>query len=292
MGLTDKAYEWLASGPTPGCERVLGDALARAEPVYVERLAECLLQRRTATAWAGLISSFSALPEDMRARVTCDPDLMMSGITSAIKSEACEARMNALEAYALFPTERLSHILPAVLRDASLPFRSRAAEVLRAVADSVYTKREATWEHPDADDHDARQSLRKLVDTLREVLHGIDIHRRAETVEVCLWFAEELGTDLWQAINKPRSPVAHVIEQRLREWDGPRLAPFLLRAAALPAWRREALKKLGEWQSHDRLTALLRYTAVLGDPAVRRAMQGVKSPPWFSKVGWEQLEVP
>ncbi|MCH7873497.1 MAG: hypothetical protein IID33_17500, partial [Planctomycetes bacterium] len=37
---------------------------------------------------------------------------------------------------------------------------------------------------------------------------------------------------------------------------------------------------------------LLRYTAVLGDPAVRRAMQGVKSPKWFSKVGWELLDVP
>ena len=293
MALADRVYEWLASGPTPGSERALGDALRYAEPAYFDRLADCLIQRRTPAAWSALISRYADLSANIRTAIKAEPDLVMAGISTAMKSGDADVRMNALEAYGDTPSERLSHLLPQALRDSSLPVRSRAAEVLRVVSAAVYSKWERRLESS-ADDEkgELEQSVRKMVDTLRDILRTIDIHRRVETVEPCIWFCEQIGSALWQAINKPRSRVAHVLSERLSEWNETRIAPFLLRASATPEWRREAHKLLAAWQTPDQLTALLRNTSMLGDPAIRRGVLGIKNPKWFAKLAWELSDVP
>jgi HEAT repeat protein len=128
MALADKVYEWLANGPTPGSERALADALRYAEPAYFDRLANCLIGRRTPAAWSALISRYTDLSADIRIAIKAEPDLVMAGISTAMKSGEADVRMNALEAYSDTPSERLSHLLPEALRDPSLPVRSRAAD--------------------------------------------------------------------------------------------------------------------------------------------------------------------
>jgi hypothetical protein len=293
MPNVDKLYHWLADEPAPTADRMLGAALAHAQPPWSDRIIALLLKRANPAAWTGLVSYYSRLPDEARQQVRRNSDMFVAAIATALKSGSAQERGGGLDAYADCPVWRISHLLPPILRDPSAPLRPRAAQLLRSVAQRVLTAWQEGRNITDpARARPLRDSVRRFSETLGDAMRGIDVHLRVEVLEPCLWFCEQLGDQLWEALEKPRSRVAHVLAEHMIDWSGPNLAGFLLRAGTRPEIRRQAHDVLARWSSADRIAGLLRETHLLEDAAIRRGVLGVRNPAWFSELRPDLSDLP
>lgn len=275
MPLVDRVLAWLTQLETRVADRALGAALDHAEPPHLEMLTKALLARRRSGAWCTLFHRWDRIAPDVRAMVFDASSLALDGLALAIRDGPLHGRLNALTAFEQRPFANLAHLLVNALLDpASPPLRERAAAALRTAA-------LAALEQPDPSAALAESHRRKIVDALREALRAIDTHLRVEIVEPCLWYASALGSTLWTAVQKPRSRVAHVINESLTLWNHPRLAGFLLTGLDVPELRRRCRALLGEWRGAPCAAALLAQTAQLDREELRRSLSGIKSPPWF-----------
>ncbi len=293
MPNVERLYNWLADEPSAAADRVLAAGLAHAQPRWSDRIIALLLQRNNQAAWNGLVSYYPRLPEEVRAKLRGNTEMFFAGIAAALKSGSAQERGGGLDAYADYPVWRISHLLPPILRDPSAPLRPKAAQLLRTVAERVY----AAWQEgrgiaDPAKARPLRDSVRRFGETLGDALRGIDVHLRVEVLEPCLWFCEQLGDHLWEALEKPRSRVAHVLAEHMVEWSGPNLAGFLLRAGTRPEIKRQAHEVLAKWSSPDRIAGLLRETHLLEDAAIRRGVLGVRNPAWFNDLRPDLSDLP
>jgi hypothetical protein len=132
----------------------------------------------------------------------------------------------------------------------------------------------------------------ELVRALKEALRTFDVHERPEVVELCLWFAKELGDALWKALANQQTPCWRVVEHHLRSWGSPRIAGFLLLGLAQTAWRSTALRTLQSWSERVHMIALMRNSDLLVNPEVRRALGHLKHPRWFTVNGAKLAMLP
>lgn len=277
MPLADRVLAWLIQLETRTADRALGAALDHAESPYREKLTQALLTRRRSGAWCTLFQRWDRLGEEARATLFQHPPLALDGLGLAIRDGPLHGRLNGLTAFEQHPFPSLAHLLVNALLDpSSAQLRERAAAALRTAA-------LAALESPEGPPDRVESDRRKIVDALREALRAMDTHLRVEVVEPCLWYAAALGPVLWSAIQRPRSRVAHVINECLGRWDHPRLAAFLLSALEAPELRRRARALLTEWRGPAHRKALLSQTAQLERDEVRRGVAGIKSPLWFEE---------
>jgi hypothetical protein len=278
--LVDRLYDWLSQGPTPDCDRIFGAALVHAEPPWTDRIAQILLERGQEAAWAALVGRYSHLAADIRQRVRADSERLQAGIALAAKATDPATRDNALLALRDQPSPQMAYLLSDAIRDPAAKTRALAAEIFRRMAEIVL---EPSSEPGRGDEGERRQ----LVLALEEALRTFDLHNRVEVLEVCLWFARDLGEALWQKLRSRRSRAAVAVSEQLPIWDNPRLAAFLVSALTRPAWRGAASQLLQSWRTTAQLTALLRESELLDDPRIRQQLMSVQSPRWFEEAGDE-----
>lgn len=279
VALIDRWYAWLSSGPAPDCDAILSAGLEHAEAAYRQRLAEALLSRGHEASAAGLVANFTRLSPDHQQRLLNDRDRVRSGITHVIRSGSSAGRYNALAAFERLLDTRLIYLLPEALRDRSADVRNTAARLLRTAARSF---RERLDQAPE--DRQVQSERRSFVIGLREGLRLLTIQPRVEILESCLWFAGDLGEELWQVLESGRTHCAHMLAEHLDSWDHPHLARFLLLALARPAWRARVLPMLRVWRGPQRLAALLRESDLLDEAAVRHQVSVIRNPLWFEAV--------
>lgn len=280
----DKLYEWLAANPSPDCDRILRVALGFAEPAYAERIAEVLARRGTDASRVVLLGHYGALPAQVRSSLCADPDRLREWIAAAFRSGDSSARQNSLLALQENLSAQMSYLLPEALHDPSHDVRALAAQVLRAMAERVLASDHGPGQRPDAPRPAATGATPRFVATLREILCGIESAHRVEVLEVLLWFASELGEQLWERLNLPRSRLATLAFDHVETWDDPRMAGFLLGALRHAAWRPQAASILTRWSGIPRATALLKHSIVLDDPEVRHQIALLRNPRWFSNL--------
>lgn len=291
MRLVDRLYDWLSRGASPDCDRVFAAALTHAEPAWAERIVHVLLLRNNETAWAALIGRYDLLTPEIRARLQASPDQLQAGIALAMKSPSAEKRANALQALEEQPHVRMAYLLSRAIRDPAPAVRALAGRVWRKMADEFLGH--PPPENADTDRRDSYQKERKRFRlALEEALQTFDLNRRPEVLEVCLWFAEDLGQVLWERLTATRSRAATVVAENLRTWNHPRLARFLVTALRQPGWRDTARQILQGWSSVPQITALLAESNLLDDPAMRQALRGVQSPKWFTKIDDHLSQLP
>lgn len=275
----DRLYEWLAELPTPTAERIWGAGLERAESPYRERIVAALFARSSEAAWAALVAHYDRLTAEERARLRADAARWRAGLAAAARAPAARERARALTVLSEHPCPALAYLLPDALRDSAEEVRQAGARALRRVAEVVL------------DDPTAGSSGRsEVARAVQEALRTYDLHFRPEAVELALWFAEDLREALWKALANPRSQGSHVVHAHLDDWNGPRLAPFLLQALAQSAWRRTAQEILRQWHTPAEIAALLKHTHLLGNPEIRRRLGALKHARWFDELG-EELEL-
>lgn len=274
MNRIDTLYRWLTGDVSPESNRILAAALEHAEPEYAARIVGILLDRRHESACAGLVANYDRLTPEARHKLSSRPELLRAGIAAAMRLPAARARENALTLLTEQPVPRLSYLVAEALRDASVRVADAAASALRRAALSLLL-------NPSADPAVAVAERTEFIKSLREALRTFERHGRADILEVCLWFAADLGKDLWEALADPRTRCGYVIEQHLKHWNHPRLASFLLLALAQPSWRKAATKLLTIWNERDHLIAIVRQTRLLSDPQIRHSLQHVQQPRWF-----------
>ncbi len=278
MGKIDQLYKALAADPDPETDRILAAALPQAEPAYAARIASILLRRERETSWAGLVAHYDRLTLDVQVQVRARPELLQAGMAAALGSSVPGARANALALLAEHPCPKLGYALVDCLRDTSPRNRGAAAAALRRCALFV-----ADGGGGDAQAASAAAGERAaLLQALRDALRTFGLHRHTEVVEAALWFARELGESLWEALADQRARLGHVVEEHLGEWDHARLAGFLLRALARPAWRQAALGLLRNWREPGQLAAILRNSDVLRVPQIREHLHYLRRPRWLT----------
>lgn len=281
MSKVEQLYNWLARDTTAEADHVLGAALEHAEPDYVQRIARLLIGRKRESAWAALFAHYRRLPPPIQTQLAAGSVLARAGIAAALKYPEPQARLDALTALAHLPCAQLCYVIADALRDPHPGVAAAAAAALRYQADRVVDARTAETPGPEflaALDGERRQ----VVLALTEAIRTYDLHRRHEVVEAALWFAQDLGPPLWDALADHRSTCWHVVDQNLPAWNGPRLAGFLLLALAQPAWRKTATSLLDAWEGRDELAALMHCTPMLRNDAIRRAVGQLSRPRWFS----------
>ena len=266
MERVDGFYRWLAEGPTPACDQILAAGLEHAEEPYFQRIVEHLLQRGNDAAWVGLVSSYSRLSSEIRERLRAEPERLRVGLAAALTGPSATARHSALSALIEHPCPTLAYLLPDALRDASDEVHKTAARALRrlgeVVADECPTN---DWDQARCRELAAARG--ELVKALREALRTFDLHCRIEIIEVSLWFAGELGQDLWRMLGNPRSQCGEVASTRLPAWTGPRLVRFLLEGLAQPVWRVSVRRILHRWKSLEEVAAILRNSDERSSPS-------------------------
>ncbi|MEW6252667.1 MAG: hypothetical protein AB1716_18680 [Planctomycetota bacterium] len=282
-------YNWLAGDVSAEANAILGAALAHAEPAYAERIAAILLQRRHESAWAGLVAGFHRLSAASQAHVRGRANLLWAGIADAVKLSDPQARLNALQLLAERPCPQLLYLAAESLRSTSPALSETAARTLRAAAEQLLQHdplpapdKAAPASGPPTN---AAADRAALVAALAEALRTYDVHRRADVLEACLWYAPELGDVLWDALGPAQSSAARTVETQLAGWDHPRLAPFLLTALGRPAWHQRALQILGGWSTRDQLVALLECSRLLALPGVRDNLHFLRRPAILAAAG-------
>jgi hypothetical protein len=278
MELVDKLYDWLAKGPTPECDRTLAAALTHAEPPYFDRIARVLLKRAHEVSWAGLIGHYSRLSPATRRELLANDELTQAGITTMMRSGSSQTRCNALAALQDYLNPRLAYLLTDALRDESREVRDSAARALRETA-RAFLDRPPPTSHTDPAAAAEYQADRvRLVRALSDALRTFDIHVQVEPVEAALWFADDRGPLLWETLGNSHSRCGHVVSEHLESWAHPRLTAFLLLGMARPEWRPRTYPLLQMWSKPAEIAALLRHSALLARPGIRRALSGVKLP--------------
>lgn len=291
MALVDRLFRWLADGPTPAADAILGAALVQAEPEYYARLSDLLRQRDTDAAWAGLIGTFERWSAAQRESMREPSAQMRSGLGAALRSSIPTCRVNALAAFGAFPQYSLTYLLADALRDGSARVREVAAETLVAVAAGV--SRDDSGAPTDGEAGAVPiADRREVAAALREALRTFELHHRVEILRACLWLARDLGEPLWAALSSPRSPCGLLVSDRLAGWNEPRLASFLLLALPRLEWRPIVQRQLAGWRAPAEVVALLRQSDLLADAQVRQNLRYVRRPAWFSARAADVLELP
>ena len=280
--LVERVYSWLRGDLDPKANRILAAGLSHAEPEYVSRIANILLERRHESAWTGLVANYDRLPADAQKRLLDNPGLLRAGIAGAMKSRTPDARRNALALLAEHPCPKLSYAVADALRDPAPAIREAASDVLRQTAELMLSDGTPLDRPTPAQSADALAARQELVQALREALRTYELHHQVDVIETCLWFAKDLGEGLWEALSANRSQCGHVVEQHLQSWNHPRLASFLLLALGQSPWRQMALALLNAWGNRSELIALLRSSDLLLDPDVRHNLQRLKRPRWMA----------
>ncbi|MEP0845212.1 MAG: hypothetical protein HRF50_00165 [Phycisphaerae bacterium] len=282
--LADRLYEWLAQTPGPDADRIFAAALEHAEPAWADRIIQVLLNRGQDESWVGIVSRYESLSRDVRQKLRADPDRLHASIALTIQSGTSTARANALAALNDSIRARTAYVIPAALRDPLPKTRVLAGRVLRRMAEHVLDQ-----SAPPAGDEEAQRLLvedrRQLVLALREAIRTLDVHGRTEVLETALWFAADLGRDLWNVLEARRSRASIVVQEHLYEWEHPRLAGFLLLALLRPAWRDAAARMLQGWSTLPAVSAVLSAGKEVDSEALRGALGAVTGPRWFEPLG-------
>jgi len=266
MSRIDILYRWLARVTDPAVEEILAAGLTHAEPEYAARIAELLLNRRHDATPGALVAHYDRLPEELRQRIRRRTELVRAGIAIAIHYPDSRARQNALLLLREVPCPPLAYLAADALRDSSGLVREAAAQALCRLADYALTAEPA--------------ERAEVAAALLTALRTFEAHGRQDILEPCLWFAREHGEALWQILGDPRARARQVIFDRLREWNSPRLAGFLLLALAQTAWRETARQLLEGWAEAAHVVALLSHTDLLPQPEVRRGLRLLRRPAW------------
>ena len=278
MGKIDTLYKSLAADQSPEADQILAAALEHAEPAYAARTTSILLRREHEPGWTGLVANYDRLTAEAQAQVLARPELLRAGMAGALGGASTRARRSALALLAEHPYPKLGYVLVDTLRDASPQIRAAAAVALRRCAAFVADGGHSAGASPTPSSPVERAAF---VQALRDGLRTFHLHRQVEVLEAALWFARELGENLWAALADQRAHLGHVVEHNLREWDQPRLAGFLLRGLARPAWRQTAVTLLDTWHQHAHLVAVLQNSDVLNDPLVGEHLYHLKRPRWL-----------
>ncbi|MGD8452667.1 MAG: hypothetical protein PVJ57_12685 [Phycisphaerae bacterium] len=282
MDRVAELYQWLATGPSPVCERILAAGLACAEPAYRQRIVPLLFDRKTEAAWAGLVANYETLTPAEREQLTGDGALLRAGIAAALQRAEPRTRAQALAALRDYPAPGLAYLLPDVLRSTSNEVRRAAGQTLRRVAEHLADE----WPRPDWDEERRRvhaHNRSEMAKALRIALRTYDLHYCADAVEVSLWFADDLGDELWRLLTNRRSQCGNIASTQLKSWNSPRLASFLLTALGHSEWRFTAAQLLRSWSQPDEVAAVLRCAPLLDDPTTEENVAGLKRPHWFDR---------
>lgn len=280
MRKVDQLYTMLENGPSPACDEILTAGLALAEPEFFDELVGVMLRRRNEAAWGGLIEHWHRLTIDVQEILQSDESAMLGGIARCMRGSP-DARYHALVALEQAPRTGAAYLLPQALRDAAPRVRESAAHCFRVIAELHYERLghvqsgAADPKGRFADEHE------QMLAAVHEVVATFDVHLRVELVEACLWFASELGPELWDRLNRPRTRLARVVAARLEEWNSPRMAAFLLLALRFSEWRTPAQKILREWDSTAYIGPLLRNTHLLADPETASGVAVIRGGAWL-----------
>ena len=292
MDEVEALYQWLAADPSGEADRILAAGLEHAEPAYAARMVATLLQRRSATAWIGLVANYGRLDVAARQALATQPEWVRTGIVAAMRQSGTRQRLNALTALADNPCAALSFVVADALRHSNPELRSLAGLVLRRDAEQACAEREAEDESGSASSRPVAGDRAELLAALREAVRTFKFHEQVQIVEAGLWFARDLGESLWGQLGARHSPVARVVERHLEAWDHPRLAGFLLLALAQPAWQEAARVLLARWATRAHLVALLRHSDLLTDARLRRQLRLLKRPAWIGAAGPDLADLP
>lgn len=285
MALVTRLYRWLARVQNPGCDRILGAALERAEEPWFGKLVEALLERNTDSSWAELVGQYSRIAPDVKARLAADPERRRTAIALAMKFDSATARMNAVAAVEEELNARMAYLLPDGLRDPSSEVRTNAVKLLRKLAEEALPMGAVA---PPADDaaREKQAEDRKAVSAAaNQAFHAFDVHHRSEAVEIGLWFITDHAAAMWEHIETTRSRIGVVINEHLHEWDSPRNAAFLLLGLRRDAWRARCAEILTGWNTPMHVCELLRCTHLLDDPDIARNLATVRARHWFNHTG-------
>jgi hypothetical protein len=283
MARVDRIYEWLSHLADREGDALLSAGLERAEPEYAERLAALLLALQADTARAGLLANHDRTSAAVRSALLANEPLRRAALTNALTKGNSRARINLLTYLSQHPCPAVSHHVADALRDSSLRARELASFVLRCTGSVVLSAARQP--------HDAQTAAQlateraALVAALQAGLHTFELHHRAELLEVCLWFARDLGPVLWEALSMRRAHSAYVVNEQLTHWNHPRLAAFLLLALKQPNWRTAALGLLRAWQQPAEALALLEQSELLNDPEISEQLRLVNGYAWLAALG-------
>lgn len=279
MAAVDALIDWLTGGPTPDCDQILGAALEHATPPDFDRFADVLFSRNNIAAWASLIAHYDRLDAARRRQLQQNDSLWRSGIAGAFKFSG-SARLAALSALIERPSIKLAYLIPHALRDSTGRCRDAAVQAFRRIAETVWLD---TNQPPDAAaSREAAADRTQFLQTLQGLLRTFDRHHRVEVIEICLWFADELGGTLWETLENPRSRLSRVVQEHLERWNGPQLLRFLLTALTRQNWRLPALRMLRNLEGPEVGVALLRCAALLENPEIGRAIANIRKESWYA----------
>ncbi len=287
MPLADRLYRWLAQSSESGLDAALGEALAHAEPDWFEKIVQVLLGRDNESSWTALISRFELLPESARKQLFAQPARRQAAVAHALRSSDATTRQNALQAVELDPSAHLAYLLPDTLQDPMPHVRDAAARVFRSLAAQFADPRK---EPSAGDEHVADR--RRVASAVQEALSRFEVHHRLEVIEAALWYANEIGAPLWDALASHRVKAGQIVHDQLEHWASPRLAGFLLAALKHAQWHEMAVAALKRWHTPQELAGLLDRTVLLSDREIAAQIATVREPQWFSKAGKGLSEIP
>lgn len=291
MARVDTVYKWLAQQHDAEVDRALAVGLERAEEAYTPRIVELLQRRKRESAWTGLVANYDRLPERVQERLREPSVLTRAGIAGAMKGSV-RHQLNALELLKQCGHAQLCYLASDVLRSRNRALQNAAVEVLQVQAEQVL---ESCATRPVTDTscrEEARTQRSEYTRALREAVKTYESHRRPEILELALWFATDLGGDLWRALDDARTGCGIVVNQHLADWNSPRLAGFLLLALARQPWRGKARTILESWTSLAELIALVQKTELARHPEIRRVLGQIQHPKWFTANAGNMTHLP
>lgn len=289
MKKLEPLYQWLEQGPTPVCDRILAAGLEHAAEPYFSRLCEILLHRGHPASWGALAGTYAQLPAEMQQTLASDHERLRMAIAEAVKLPSAQVRIEAIGLLDKFPFPQLAYLLSDALRDPSKDVCRAAAQQLRKLAGSFLKRYPVNSRDLPKEVRDARGQLSAA---LLDALRTFDQHWRLEPVQAALWFATDLGDELWAVLANKRSQCRATVLERLEEWDDPRMAGFYLSALARSEWAPTAQTALAAWHDRHQVSAILHHVELLDDPKFAARLSGLRQIAWFNNMDSFLLDLP
>jgi len=277
----------LKSEGGPTADLALLTALEEVDAPTAQEIVGLLLLRKQKAGLTGLIERFHEFDDPICRNILEHVDELFGALRIASQSKNEQVRLNTLEIIRRGYAYRAAYLVDAALRDRAARVREAAAETLYALADqllktSPIPELDSGKLGPDqtrtltADLEEHIEDRRQVIGAIEGGLSCYGMHLQPKTIEVAMWFVDELGQKFWAVVSVPGSRPAHAAISAVSGVKSARLVPFCMIAMHYSALRAPVAKALGSCVDTAFIEEWVRQSWRLVEPKIGRAMAGIK----------------
>ncbi|MCP4591570.1 MAG: HEAT repeat domain-containing protein [bacterium] len=280
-GSAAEIHRLLAVAHNTAADQVLLRALPMLDQPHCRSVLETLLQRRRSAPLTELVARCDQFSTTIQSDIQQAVGKLEPALRAALQRDEFTSRRNAIRLIAQSGETHLMYLLSRALAHRCPNTRELAGKALLSFAERhlVAGARGGAGQPS----RGSQNAGRHLAHALTQALQSWELHLRPEVLISATALADLTESAIVDKLAQPRSRLAHALRGLLSAPRDPRLAPFILRALAIPELRSDAARALSRCRNDAFMAAVIDECWVLKDPSVHRACASVRELQWLSE---------